>query len=64
MYVKRSSRCTPLKFHRWRYQATLPHPLLKPKKEEEEEEEDDDDESVSSTSAQPKIQKTLINELL
>ncbi len=30
MYVKRSSRRTPLKVYRWRYRAILPHPLLKP----------------------------------
>ncbi len=30
LYVKRSSRCTPLKVYRWRYRAILPHPLLKP----------------------------------
>ncbi len=29
MYVKRSSRRTPLKVYRWRYRAILPHPLLK-----------------------------------
>ncbi len=30
MYVKRSSRRTPLKVYRWRCRAILPHPLFKP----------------------------------